>query len=92
MAEREGAVSDIALCYGGTNWSQTGQGTRPKTTSPTDGPTAWALGESPRGGERCTYGLESNMETETHVTDIFSNDCCESKTEDLKAFEVLFGG
>lgn len=31
-------MSDIACCNGGTNWSQTGQAARPKTTSPTDGP------------------------------------------------------
>lgn len=82
-------MSDIALCDGGTNWSQTGQGTRPKTTSPTDGPQRGPWGEEARGGEQYAYGLENSIEKKTRVTDIFPNDHFESKAADLKAFEVV---
>jgi len=47
--EKEREMSDIALCNGGTNWSQTGHGTRPKTTSPTDGPQHEPWGRAERG-------------------------------------------
>lgn len=50
VGERERTVSDIALCNGGTNWSQTGQGTRPKTTSPTDGPQHGPWGRAEKRG------------------------------------------
>lgn len=81
VGERERTVSDIAHCDGGTNWSQTGQGTRPKTTSPTDGPQHGSWGRAERSV--VTYGLESSIERETHVTDIFPNDHFESKAADF---------
>lgn len=42
------------------------------------------LGGVPKRGERDTYGLESSIEKETHVTDIFPNDLFESKAPDLR--------
>lgn len=54
-------VSDIALCNGGTNWSQTGQGKRPKTTSPTDGPQHWGERVDRRGVIH-TYGMRRSGE------------------------------
>lgn len=71
-------MSDIALCIGGTNWSQTGQARDPKQHLPQTDHSVGLRGE-PRGGRRCTYGLESSIEKETCVTDIFTNDRFESK-------------
>lgn len=77
VGERERTLSDIAHCDGGTNWSQTGQGTRPKTTSPTDWPQHGPWERAERRGY--TYGLETGIEKKTHGTDIFPNDRFESK-------------
>lgn len=55
-------MSDIALCNGGTNWSQTGQGKRPKTTSPTDGPQQWWGGRVDWRGAIYTYGMGRSVE------------------------------
>lgn len=91
MSKRK--LSDIAHCNGGTNWSQTGQGTRPKTTSPTDGPQRGPWERAERRGY--TYGLETSIEKNTHGSDIFPNDCFEPKPADsrlLKSHLVVDNG